>query len=58
VGCSAAAPDGEYGIANLSALLVNAFCLTERLKSSVTLELRLSPPANAFIEDCVAGHVL
>ncbi len=40
VACNAAAADGENGI--LSALLLNAFCFTERLKSSVTLELRLS----------------
>ena len=43
VACSATAADGEHGIADLSALLVSIFCLTERLKSSVTLELRLSP---------------
>ena len=43
VACSAAAANGEHGIAALVALLVNAFCLIERLKASVTLELRLSP---------------
>ncbi|KAA6423784.1 MAG: hypothetical protein FRX49_06355 [Trebouxia sp. A1-2] len=37
-----AAADGGYGVADLSALLVNAFCLTGRLKPYDT-ELRLNP---------------
>ena len=37
VACSAAAANGEHGMAALVALLVNAFCPIERLKASVTL---------------------
>ncbi len=56
VACSAAAADGEYGIADLSALLVNAFCLTERLKSSVMLKLRLSPQQMSLLRSVTSNR--